>query len=840
MKRIHRSFPIHLCALTVLSGLALSVTPSSAQRQRFQGNPFATPQATPHYARSRDYHVRHLRLVFVINAKAHSAEGVVTHSLTPLQDHLRTIIMDAGANLKINACRLNGNPVPFQHEGETLTVTPPAALNTGHEVTLEIRYNMPGGGRFGGANGAGGFHWIDPRPEEPDRQVGFWTQGETDGNHHWVPCYDFPNDKCTSETIVTVPESWVVIGNGLEEPTTRDAARHTRTFRWSMNQPHSTYLLSLAGGELDVRKDTWRGVPLYYVVPRGKAGLIPTSFGNTPDMLSFFSDLLGVKYPWPKYAQDAMIDFGGGMENVSATTLGEQSLSDSRNERFAMSSLDSHELAHQWFGDLVTCKNWGDIWLNESFATLFEMLYMEHLEGKDSYDREREGNLRSYLREAERYKRPLSTHLYTNPDVMFDAHTYPKGGLILHMLRRELGDHAFFQGLNYYLRTNAYKPVDAHDLAKAFDEATGHNVDAFFDQWIYQPGHPIVDVTWTYDEAGKAVLLHVRQTQNTADGTPVYDTPVTVWLHGALGSDAARTTIHLTKVDEEFRLPVAGKPDAVLLDPDHDLLKEIKENHWSDAELPVLLRSAPCYLDRVAAAHQFVKSGIDAGKAQILQAAYGAERSDLGAAGLLDAMGEGKSEALRPLLREQLKAGNPRRRAAAATALGKLTLGAEDEALLRPLALSDTQPYVVVEGALQALGGVEMPKNLDVFRHQLQAHSQRDRLAATVVDVLNQTPQDSALPLLIAATGPTHRLNVRRSAAQALGKLSSTDKQIDTTLVTMLHENDYPQLQSAVVQALVTRKDKDAIPVLQELAASAKEDTLKRAATRAVTDLQTK
>ncbi|HEV2473046.1 MAG TPA: M1 family metallopeptidase, partial [Chthonomonadales bacterium] len=360
--------------------------PAAAQ----QSNPFLPPRATMHYARNRDYHVRHLKLVINIDAIRHGATAVVTQYLAPLRDGLKQFEIDAGANLTINSVRLNGAPVSFRHDGEQLLIDPGRTLARGVEVAVEIRYVMPGDSTGGGANGLGGFHWILPNGDPADRPPGFWTQGETNTNHHWVPCYDSPNDKCTSETITTVPANWVVIGNGKLVSNTLNAAQHTRTFHWVMTQPHSTYLLSLAGGELDVRKDTWNGVPLYYVVPRGDAWMIPGSFGNTPDMLQFFSTILGFKYAWPKYAESAMLDFGGGMENVSATTLGAYSLTDKRSGLYPMSSLDSHELAHQWFGDLVTCKFWGDIWLNESFATFFQMLYTEHLYGKDGYDEDKQ------------------------------------------------------------------------------------------------------------------------------------------------------------------------------------------------------------------------------------------------------------------------------------------------------------------------------------------------------------------------------------------------------------------------------------------------------------------
>jgi aminopeptidase N len=836
--------PLRIAAFVLLAGL--SASPVAAQFQRRSGNPFKPPQAVLQYAPTRTYHVRHLRLIFDIDAVNRSAKGDVTHYLTPFSDNLQAIVLDAGSNLNIQECRIDGVSRPFTHEKEKLTITPATPLARGREVAVEIRYEMPGGIRRGGANGAGGFHWINTSPNDPDRRPAFWTQGETNGNHSWVPCWDYPNDKCTSETIVTVPENWEIVGNGAQGPTGHDEARHTRTFRWTMKQPHSTYLLSLVGGELDIRKGSWAGVPLYYVVPKGKANLIDTSFGDTPDMLQFFSDTFGVKYPWPKYAQSAMYDFGGGMENVSATTLGAFSLTDKRNGEWAMASLNSHELTHQWFGDYVTCAHWGDIWLNESFATFGEMIYTEHSRGKDSFDLDRDGDLQSYLREARSYKRPISTHLYADPDVMFDSHTYPKGALVLHMLRRELGDADFYRGLQYYLKTNACTPVNTYDLAKAFAFGTGHNIEPFLDQWVYKPGHPVLDATWTYDEAGKAVVLKVKQTQDTSDGTPIYTLPLTVGLlHNASSSAVERQHVTLSQADQEFRLPAAVKPDAVLIDPDHDLLKEIGDRHWADSELPTILRCAPSLLDRRDAVRALAKSGSaddslsDATIRTLAEALKTEPSADVGAL-LIDTLGKQKKESLRPLFREEAKSKYAARRAAAMQALGALPKTDEDIKLLRAVAMSDTEQYRVVEAAMRALGRLDAADNLDVFRHQIGSKSLRDQLATNALSVLSDAKLDASAPVFADAMQASHPQNVRASAIRSVGTIAPGSAPVHDGLMSVLKEEDKPTLQQMSIRALKDRKDKDAVPTLRALASSAKDPDVKSAARAAADDIEGK
>ena len=875
-----------VCLLPILSDSA------HAQGRRGGPNPFVAPAATVHAPRVREYHVRHMKVYFTVNAAEHSATGIVTHYLTPLRGPLSSLQMDARASLVIDSCSLDGKDAQFEHKDNVLTVySKDAPLPNGKEVALEIHYRMspPGSDRARtGANGAGGFTWIDATPNDPERRPQFWTQGETNTNSAWVPCYDFPNDKCTSETHTTVPEDWIVIGNGTESPATHDEAAHTRTYNWTMSQPHSTYLLSLVGGELDVQKEMWRGVPLYYVVPKGKASLIPGSFGNTPDMLSWFSDKLGVKYAWPKYAQCAVYNFPGGMENVSATTLGANGLTDRRTGNYPMSSLNSHELAHQWFGDLVTCSDWGDAWLNESFATFFEMYYMEHLDGEDAYQREVENNTQSYLRQVARTRHALSTNFYRGPDDMFDqGHTYAKGGVILHTLRRQLGDKAFFGGMGFYLKQNAYKPVDTNDLVAALSTYTHKDIKPFFDQWVRKPGHPVLNLTWTYDDARKEVVASVQQTQDTSDGTPIYTTPLTIGLlpattdsAGGSGSRGAimRERVTLSQVTQEFRIPAAQKPALVLLDPDHDMLREIKDTAWKPEDLPVLVLHAPNAVDRRRAAglmkgeidpkadttppefdfnrvgdpgyrQEFQRQTMAAQRAAegtpgktliaLFSQAIEKEPSDSVAAYMMDRLSVAKDPSLRPLFHAQAQSKHMARRESALNALGMLPATDEDTRLLRAAALSDTAEYGVVEAGLNGLARQDASANMDVFQHQIAQPSFNDQLAATSVEALGQTKSDMAVPALLTATGASHTPAVRAQAARAIGTLAPGSKPVHDTLVALLDDAS-PRVEQAAIETLTARMDRDAVPALITLSTTAKAANIQKAARDAAGKIEAK
>ena len=814
---------------------------SSAQMERFSGNPFSAPAATYHYARNRDYHVEHLKLIFNINAVNHSAEGIVTHTLAPLRDGLDKVIMDAGANLKILSCRISGREVKYAHIGDKLNIFPDSPLKRGVYVNVQIHYLMPGGITAGGANGLGGFHWTLPNKEAPNRPVQFWTQGETQTNREWVPCYDYPNDKCTSETITTVPQSWVVIGNGAEGPVTTDAIHHTKTYRWTMPLPHSTYLLSLVGGELSVTHRTWEGVPLLYVAPKDRGNLAAYSFSDTPDMLSFYSKILNFKYPWPKYAEDAMDEFGGGMENVSATTLGAYSLVNPREGRHRTDSLTSHELAHQWFGDTVTCKDWGNIWLNESFATFMEMTYMHHRFGEEQWQSEKEQYRQEYLAGAKRYLRPVVTKFFSNPDAVFDAYAYPKGGLILEMLRYQIGDVNFFRGLHHYLEVYKFRPVTTHDLIECITDATGINVQPFFDEWLYKPGNPIMDMTWNYDTANKQADITLKQLQNTSDGIPIYNTPVTIGLISSANSDhLQRVTVTLNQKEQQFKIPVNFTPDAVLLDPDHELLKQKDHLHWTASELLPILLYAPDYLDRIEAAKRLAGEGMNPERKQLFLQVLQTDPSWHIAQYMMGLLTPTGDPTVRPILLKQAESTQPERVESALKFLGDLPKEPTTMKLIKKYASSDSARYSAVEGAIDALAKLDVADNMLIFAEQLKSSSPFDLMALTVVNALSSTHNNAVAPLLTSVASSSKYFSFTRIAAvSGLQKLALHSDPIHACLVKLLMDKNQRLVRSAV-HALQERHDTEALTLLKELAAHTSNAETRQAADDAVANLSAK
>ncbi len=865
---------------TPLSCLSLSFTAIAllcgmpdkpvAQAQGTRRNPDATT-APKKYARVRDYDLRHIKLVLDVNTVDKSVKGVAIETLTPLRDEVKSLVFDAGNNLKIEKVNVNGVETRFTHENNLLTVMPALKPESNKETLVEIAYALPFSAQRGGPNGGEGWQWIDADSRRPNQRLSFWTQGETNGNSKWFPVYDAPNDKTTSETVVTVPETWTVIGNGKEGAVTRDSRAKTRTYRWKMEQPHSTYLLSLVGGEMDVKRDVWRGVPLIYAVPKGKGDLIEGSFSDTPKMLSLFSDTLGVKYPWAKYAQNCVFNFNGGMENVSATTLMEGALVDSRSGR-RMQSLNSHELAHQWFGDLVTCEDWGDVWLNEGFATFFEMYYIQFADGNEAYDEERNGNVRQSLRADASSRRAISTPYYSAQSGLFDTFSYQKGSVVLHLLRRELGDADFFRSLGYYLKKHAHQNVTSGDLSRAIREATGRNVDRFFEDWVYSPGHPVLESAWNYDTATQMLTVTVKQTQDTSNGTPVYDLPIDIAVLKRGDSGSVQREVYKMRTDKTeatYKFNIAYKPDSVLIDPENNIVGDLKTEP-ADSELPTILLGGMSIVDRKYAAKRLADKGMTDETAALFVQALKTEGNSGGSA-LIGYLAKTDKEPLRSLYRDEIKnnalhsSGSVRensqgypppnlsgtqkppvaketppsdRRIAAIDALGRLPRTDEDLALLKEIAKSDTEQYPVVEAAMRVLGKWDTANSLEVFRHQIASKSLRDRLATRSIGILRDSKLDAAIPVLIEATIPARPVTVRVQAVNALSDAAFKADTIRTTLIDLLKGDNPASLQVAAVRALKSREDKDSLPALRDAAANSKTEEVRTAAKDAVETLE--
>ncbi len=355
------------------------------------------------FARSRDYHLQNARIELRFDLDQRQVIGQVTHTITTLKDGLRELDFDS-VGLKILSARLDGKDAHFSTDDAKLHVDLDRPSKSGEKHEVMIRYQ---------GSPKKGVFFILPNKGYPSQPKEIWTQGEAEDTRYYIPIYDYPNDRTTTEMIVTVPRDWVTVSNGKLQSVV-DAGPGMKTWTWRQSQPISTYLISLVAGEFDESKKTWRNIPVDYRVPHGEADRIEPTFARTPEMLSFFSDRLGVPYPWDKYDQTAVDQFSlGGMENASATTLTARSLLHPELAQESLEGADgliSHEMSHQWFGDLVTTKDWANLWLNEGFATFMATLWEEHQYGVDNAAYSRWRSQTAYFRQRRLFNVPIVTH----------------------------------------------------------------------------------------------------------------------------------------------------------------------------------------------------------------------------------------------------------------------------------------------------------------------------------------------------------------------------------------------------------------------------------------------
>jgi aminopeptidase N len=421
--------------------------------------------------------------------------------------------------------------------------------------------------------GVKGLYFINPKGEDKEKPVQIWTQGETESNSVWFPTIEKTNQKTTQEIYATVPAQYVSLSNG-KLISQKVNGNGTRTDYWKMDQPHAPYLFFLGVGDYAVVKDQWRGKEVSYYVEKEFGPVARKIFGNTPEMMTYFSRITGVDYPWVKYAQITGRDYtAGAMENTTATIHHEGAQQDAREltDGNGWEGTIAHELFHQWFGDYVTAENWSHLTLNESFADYSQTLWDEYKYGKDAGDAENFQGMQGYLNSGSETKN-LVRFYYASQEDMFDAVSYQKGGRILHMLRNYVGDSAFFKSLNHYLTTHKFKSAEAHDLRLSFEAVTGRDLNWFFNQWYFNAGHPELDINYAYEEEKKRVRMIVKQTQQGQ----TFRLPVSVDIYQ--GAQKTRKQVWVEKTIDTFYFAADRKPDLVNFDGDKILLCEKKEN----------------------------------------------------------------------------------------------------------------------------------------------------------------------------------------------------------------------------------------------------------------------
>jgi len=502
--------------------------------------------------------------------------GVATLRFKPYFYPQNSLELDA-KEMDIHKIELNGTyeDLSYAYLNNKISIQLPKTYTNQDTFEIKIHYTAkPNEIKTQGSDAITqdkGLYFINPDGSDKTKPRQIWTQGETEASSCWFPTIDSPNEKTTQEMYITVDTNFVVLTNG-EFIYSNLNGDGTKTDYWRMDLPHAPYLFMMAIGEFKIVKDTWREKEVNYYVEPNFEKYARAIFGNTPEMLEFFSTKLDYDYAWNKYSQVVVRDFvSGAMENTTATVFMEALQCDDRkllDENW--DGIIAHELFHHWFGDLVTCESWANLPLNESFANYSEYLWMEYKHGKDEAEYLDIKEAEEYFDEAEEKIEPIIRFHHANKDDMFDRHSYNKGGRILHMLRNYVGDEAFFKSLSLYLKTKAFKTAEVHDLRLAFEEITGEDLNWFFNQWFLAPGHPELKISHKYSEG--IVKLTIAQLQDTTK-QPLYKLPIKVQVWE---NDTATTyDITITKAKEVFSFPAVSKPQNIIIDSEFQLLGKI-------------------------------------------------------------------------------------------------------------------------------------------------------------------------------------------------------------------------------------------------------------------------
>ncbi len=694
---------INLKTLTtiVLSGILISsLTTTYAQQTKADDAALEIYRATP----PKINDLVHTKLDVRFDYKKCFMYGKEWVTLRPHFYPTDTLRLDAkGMDIKNVSLVKNGKNVPLKYKYEdslSLAINLDKVYRNNESYTIYIDYtskpNLLKAKGSAAINDAKGLYFINPDGTEKDKPTQIWTQGETESNSAWFPTIDKPEQKTTDEISMTVQAKYVTLSNGYLA-SQKNNSDGTRTDTWKMDLPHSPYLFMMAVGDFKIYHDKWRNKEVSYYMEPKYAPYAKEIFGGTPEIIEFYSKTLGVDYPWNKYAQIVVRDYvSGAMENTTATLHGEflnvthRQLVDAYYD-FGHQTI-AHELFHQWFGDYVTAESWSNLTVNESFADFSESLWAEHKYGKDAGDAHNHEGMLTYIQDPDAANKDLVRFHYADREDVFDNVTYQKGGCTLNMLRNYLGDAAFFKGLNIYLKTNAFKNGEAQQLRLALEEASGRDLNWFFNEWYYGAGNPKLDINYKWDEASKTETVYLEQKQEGQ----TFKIPMAIDIYA--GGKKERHKVWMNDKMDTLTFHSDAKPDLVNVDGDKVLIAQKTDNKTLD-EFAFQYFNAPLYMDRFEA--------IEA--AQVKQSEKAAQKVILAA--LKD-----KYYGL------QLKA------------IGALNMKNDDihnAALPTLTALAQSDPNTLVRAAaLNSLARLKMAGNMELFKQALRSESYAVQAAA--------------------------------------------------------------------------------------------------------------
>jgi len=766
------------------------------------------------FAADRPVDILHLRLEAKVDLPGKRLEGRATIDLAALRP-VTTVKFDAIAFDVAQVELLRGDPLQpqptrWRYDGEQIELALPQPLAVNERAQVRVAYTV--------REPEAGLHFFGPTAAQPEVPYQVWSQGETVDNRRWIPCFDHPNERQTTELLVTVPKEYQVLSNG-RQVSRKENADGSATAHWRQDKDHVIYLVTLVVGKFAVVEQRWRGRPVSYWVPEKRRADIERSFGTTLRMLDFFSNRIGVDYPWDSYAQVVVEQFThGGMENTAATTLSERTLHDERAHLdYSSDGLVSHELAHQWFGDLLTCREWAHTWLNEGFATYFEALWEEHDQGPDAFAYNMLGKARAAIDGGRDL--PIVHRAYSGPWQQFDARAYPKGAWVLHMIRRQLGDELWWECIRRYVETYKFRCVETSDLRKSIEETTGRSFERFFYDWTERPGHPVLTVTTEWNNERKLAEIAAVQTQKEG----AFQFPLR--LEFRFGGAEPREIVHeVTRKEERFVVPLPEPPVMVRIDPGSSVLMELTEQKGRDLRI-AQLRADPDPVARIRAALYFGTTRNDQDRRDLI-AALESERIWGVQLELAKALGASGGDLSRDALLKAVAIAHPKARRAVMEALGNFRDDAAVETALRAV-VEKGDASVYVEAAAVAAWSALRPKGaLDLLAQVLGRDSHNEVLREAALRGIGDQLDPKSRDLLVEWTRRGKPRAARVGALAALARVARSGDLDDASLrgfvealVACLDRTEHRAVKAEAAQTLrdLGQLSSPALPALEAL-----------------------
>lgn len=773
------------------------------------------------YAPDRHVDLEHMKLELTIadmNTPTLSAVEELTFS--PIGAPTDVLSLDA-VDFTLGEITASGGAEidSVSYDGQQLQIRFAEPIPPGRRTSVRIEYTLD--------DPVDGLFWTPESEAWPDRAAQIHTQGQPETNRFWFASHDSPNERLTTEILVTVPDGFLVSANG--KLVSQDSTDGVTTFHWLQDKDHVSYLVSLVVGKFDVVDVGTDELSMPVYVPPGRAGDVERTYGRTADMVRVFEERFDEPYPWDRYAQLVVHNFGaGGMENTSATTMYDTAIYSERGMiDDDLDGLISHELGHQWFGDLITCNHWKDIWLNEGFATYTTSLWLEARDGYDAgylhrtlsnFDRFRtndrldESDPRAGLRPA------MASRVYSHPWEVFrrKANPYPKGANVLHMLRMKLGDDVFFVGLARYVDEFKGRTVETPDFRRVMEDVSGVSLDRFFQQWVHRPGVPELDFTATYDLASRELHLSVEQTQRIDEFVPAFsfDMPVQITTPDGLMREI------IFRVDSrrhEQTIPLAEQPTMVVVDPELHVMTSLTLD-MPPAWLATQLLEGPTIPSRIRAARAITNPG-DAARRALRSALFDPSNHhairSAAARAFVDA-----GDVATPLTIAGDPEEAPRARAGAIGAIASSDTENEQTLnALRKLCIDGTIPYGVRAAALRALGKLGAPSDIAILRTGLTSESRDDDVRQAALRALADLDTPEALDLVLPYVNEGWISRTRPVAIESVATLAhhNPERSYDAIEPLMTDKRE-ARTRRAAIEALVKIKDERAIARLRHLA----------------------